>query len=177
MCMEDPAVRDMDANAYRYWLLLLNAQCGIIDRSQAKQVGFSKRQIWHRLQSGRWQHVHEGVYATFTGALPREARLWAALKRAGEGAILSHETAAEVHGLIDPLAGQTILITVPAGRRPAQHGSIRGVVIHRSIQSRPQLPITWKLPRTRIEDTILDLIDAAPNFQVPTSWTPPPAPR
>jgi hypothetical protein len=170
MYMEDPAVRNMDANAYRYWVMLLNAQCGIIDRSQARQAGFSKRQIWQRLQSRRWQHVHEGVYATFTGTLPRDARLWAALRRAGEGAILSHETAAEVHGLIDRPAGQTIHVTVPAGRRPVQRGSIRGVVIHRSSQSRPQLPITWKLPRTRIEDTVLDLIDAAPTFQVAYGW-------
>src|ERR1700722_3287280 len=113
MCMEDPAVRDMDANAYRYWRTLLNAQCGIIDRFQAKQVGFSKRPIWHRLQSGRWQHVHEGGHAASTGAPPREARLWAALGRAGEGAILSHEAAAEVHGMIDRPAGQTMPITVP----------------------------------------------------------------
>jgi hypothetical protein len=170
MHMEDPAVQNMDANAYRYWLMLLNAQCGITDRSQARQAGFSKRQIWHRLQSGRWQRVHEGVYATFTGKLPRDARLWAALRRAGEGAILSHETAAEVHGLIDRPASHTIHITVPAARRPVQRGSIRGVVIHRSSQSRPQLPMTWKLPRTRIEDTVLDLIDAAPTFQVAYGW-------
>jgi hypothetical protein len=168
--MEDPAVRNMDQDAYRNWLILLDAQCGIIDLSQARQVGFSKRQIWHRVQSGRWQHVHEGVYATFTGTLPRGAQLWAALRRAGEGAILSHETAAEEHGLIDSRASSTIHITVPSARRPVQRGSIRGVVIHRSNQSRPQLPITWKLPRTRIEDTVLDLIDAAPTFQVAYGW-------
>src|SRR6202789_3382671 len=137
MYMEDPAVRDMDANAYRYWRTLLNAQCGIIDLSQAKQVGFSKRQIWHRLQSGRWQHVHEGVYATFTGPLSREARLWAALRRAGQGAMLSHETAAEVHGLIDKpaSASKTIHIMVPPRRRPVQRRSMKGVVIHRSSES------------------------------------------
>ena len=84
--------------------------------------------------------------------------------------MLSHETAAEVHGLIDKPAGKTIHITVPAGRRPVRRGSVRGVVIHRSGQSRPQLPITWKLPRTRIEDTVLDLIDAAPTFQVAYGW-------
>jgi hypothetical protein len=170
MYMEDPAARSMDANAYRNWLMLLSAQCGIVDRSQAKQAGFSKRQIWYRLQSGRWQHVHEGVYATFSGTLSRDARLWAALRRVGEGAVLSHETAAEVHGLIDRPMGQTIHITVPLSRRPVQRGSIRGVVIHRSGQSRPQLPLTWKIPRTRIEDTVLDLIDAAPTFQVAYGW-------
>ena len=73
------------SHAYRQWLMLLDAQCGIVDRAQAKQAGFSDRQIWHRLRSGRWQRVHEGVYATFTGPLTRDARLWAALRRAGEG--------------------------------------------------------------------------------------------
>jgi very-short-patch-repair endonuclease len=168
--MDDPAVRGLEMDAYRQWLILLNAQCGIVDRAQAKRAGFSDRQIWHRLRSGKWQHVHEGVYATFTGPLTREARLWAALRRVGEGAMLSHETAAEVHGLIDKPASTTIHITVPPGRRPVRRGSARGVVIHRSGQSRPQLPITWKLPRTRIEDTVLDLIDAAPTFQVAYGW-------
>ena len=161
--MDDPAVRAMETYAYRQWLMLLDAQGGIVDRAQAKRAGFSDRQIWHRLRSGRWQRVHEGVYATFTGPLPREARLWAAVRRAGTSAVLSHETAAEVQGLIRPTAaGAAIHITVPIRRRPAQRRQIRGVVIHRSDQSKSQLPITWKIPRTRIEDTVLDLIDAAP---------------
>jgi len=168
--MDDPAVRKMDSHAYRQWVVLLDVQCGIVDRAQAQRAGFSERQIWHRLRSGRWQRVHEGVYATFTGPLTREARLWAALRRAGEDAMLSHETAAEVHGLLDKPVSKTIHITVPARRRPVRRGSARGVVIHRSGQSRPQLPITWKLPRTRIEDTVLDLIDAAPTFQVAYGW-------
>jgi hypothetical protein len=170
MNMDDPAVRGLEMDAYRQWLILLNAQCGIVDRAQAKRAGFSDRQIWHRLRSGKWQHVREGVYATFTGPLTREARLWAALRRVGEGAMLSHETAAEVHGLIDKPASKTIHIVVPARRRPVRRGAVRGVVIHRSDQSRPQLPITWKLPRTRVEDTVLDLIDAAPTFQVAYGW-------
>ncbi len=114
--------------------------------------------------------MHEGVYATFNGPLSRDARLWAALRRVGPGAMLSHETAAEVHGLIDKPASKTIHITVSPRRRPVQRGSIRGVVIHRSGQSRPQLPVTFKFPRTRIEDTVLDLIDAAPTFQVAYGW-------
>ena len=120
MYVDDPVVRNMEADAYQHWLLLLSAQSGVVDRSQAKQVGFSDRQIWYRLRSGRWQQVFEGVYATFTGPLTREARLWAALRRVGDGAMLSHETAAEVHGLIDRPANKKIHVTVPAPRRPAQ---------------------------------------------------------
>lgn len=45
--------------------------------------------------------IHPGVYATFTGQVGRQARMWAALLYAGEGARLSHETAAELTGLAD----------------------------------------------------------------------------
>jgi very-short-patch-repair endonuclease len=169
--MDDSVVRKMDVHAYRYWVMLLDAQRGIIDRSQVLGAGLSDRQISQRLKSGRWQRVHEGVYATFSGPLTREARLWAAVRRAGAGAVLSHETAAEVQGLIAPKApGALIHITVPGDRRPVQHRQIRGVVIHRSDQGQPQLPITWKLPRTRIEDTVLDLVAAAATFEDAYSW-------
>jgi very-short-patch-repair endonuclease len=169
--MDDSIVQKMDVHAYRHWMMLLHAQCGIIDRSQALGAGLSDEQIEHRLRSGRWRRVHDGVYATFSGPLSREARLWAAVRRAGEGAVLSHETAAEVQELIGQRApGATIHITVPGHRRPVQRGQIRGVVIHRSDQSQPQLPITWKLPRTRIQDTVLDLVDAAATFQDAYSW-------
>jgi very-short-patch-repair endonuclease len=169
--VDDFIVQKMDVHAYRHWMMLLHAQCGIIDRSQALRAGLSDEQIEHRLRTGRWQRVHDGVYATFTGPLSREARLWAAVRRAGEGAVLSHETAAEVQGLIGQQApGAPIHVTVPGRRRPVQRGQIRGVVIHRSDQSQPQLPITWKLPRTRIQDTVLDLVDAAATFKDAYSW-------
>jgi hypothetical protein len=171
MYMNDPVVEKMDMRAYQYWVMLLDAQCGIADRPQALGAGFSDRQIEHRLRSGRWQAVHAGVYATFTGPLSREARLWAAVRRAGEGAVLSHETAAEVQGLIaSKPPGAKIHITVPGNRRPVQRRPIPGVVIHRSDQSQPQLPVTWKLPRTRVEDTVLDLVAAAVTFEDAYSW-------
>jgi hypothetical protein len=84
MYVDDSVVRNMEADAHRQWLTLLDVQCGVVDRPQARQVGFSDRQIRYRLRSGRWRQVHKGVYATFTGPLPREARLWAALRRAGD---------------------------------------------------------------------------------------------
>jgi|SRR5450756_103643 len=171
MYIDDPVVQKMDVHAYRHWIMLLDAQCGIIDRSQARSAGLSDRQIGHRLRSGRWQRVQDGVYATFTGPLSREARLWAALRRAGEGAVLSHETAAEVQGLISQKPpGAMIHITVPSRRRPVQRGRLRGVVIHRSDQGQPQFPITWKLPRTRIQDSVLGLVATSATFEDAYDW-------
>jgi len=99
------------------------------------------------LKSGRWQQVHAGVYATFTGPVGRNAGLWAIVLYCGPQARLSHETAAELHGLIDerfPL----VRVTIPKNRlvRPPE-----GVAIHRSGRmSRPWQPYGLP-PHTFIE--------------------------
>lgn len=159
----------MDANADSNWISLLSAQSGVVSHLQARRAGFTPSAIEHRLNTGKWQRMELGVYATFTGQPAREARLWAALLRAGPGAMLSYETAAELHGLVDKPSPH-IHVTVPGRRRPAQRRPIRGVILHRSDASRPQLPVTWKLPRTRIEDTVLDLVAAAPTFDGAYTW-------
>ena len=159
----------MDQHAYDDWIMTLDAQSGVVDQTQARQAGFSKRAVAYRVKSGKWRRMHRGVYVTFTGPTQREARLWAAVRRAGPGAMLSHETAAELHHLIDKPAAK-IHITVPAKRRPAQHRPIPGVVIHRSDQSLPARLPEWRLPRTRIEDTVLDLVAKAGTFEEAYSW-------
>jgi hypothetical protein len=160
----------VDPNTQRRdWFLTLDAQGGVADRSQALRAGYSRRAMAHRLKSAKWRRVQRGVYATFTGPVHREARLWAALRRAGPGAMLSHETAAEVHGLTDKPSAK-IHITVPTSRRPAQQRPIPGLVIHRSNQSRPARLPEWQLPRTRIEDTVFDLVASARTFDEAYGW-------
>lgn len=159
----------MDEEAHRDWVMTLDAQNGVADRSQLEQAGFTRQAVAHRLKSGKWQRMQRGVYATFTGPAQREAKLWAAVRRAGPGAMLSHETAAEVHGLTGKEAAK-IHVTVPTSRRPGQHKPIPGVVIHRSDQSRPQRLPEGQLPRTSIEDTVLDLVAAAKTFADAYGW-------
>jgi hypothetical protein len=121
------------------------------------------------LRAGHWQKVYPGVYATFTGELTREAELWAALLRAGPEATLSHYTAAERHGLLDRPA-QAIHITVPADSHPARRARIPDVVIHRSRSiSRARHP-AMAPPCTRVEDTVLDLIELAAAFNEAYDW-------
>jgi Transcriptional regulator, AbiEi antitoxin len=151
------------------WSELLDFQSGIVGRRQAVRLGVSQTAVLRRAKSGTWQRLHRGTYATFTGVPPRQARLWAALLRAGPGAVLSHQTAAEVHELIDKPAAK-IHITVPASHDPARRGPIRGVVIHRSrnVASEPLPP--WQLPRTPIADTVLDLIESATTTDDAFAW-------
>lgn len=150
------------------WDFILSAQCGVVTHSQARQAGFSEQQIDYRLEKGRWWRMHRAIYATFTGRPTREARLWAVLLWAGKGAMLSHETAAELQGLADK-ASREIHVTVPRKRRP-QGKPMRGVVIHRSDQSRCDGIAPWKLPRTQVADTVLDLVAAASTMDDAYSW-------
>jgi hypothetical protein len=83
--------------------------------------------------------------------------------------VLSHETAAEVHGLTDKPSAR-IHVSVPAERRPGQRRRIPGVVIHRSRCLRPQWQPPWQLPRTTVEDTVLDLVAKARTFDDAYGW-------
>src|SRR5208282_2701847 len=151
------------------WRSLLQSQSGVISREQARDAGFTPKAIEWQLRSGTWQRRHRGAYATFTGDLSREAKLWAVVLRVGPGAVLSHETAAEVHRLTDKPSAP-IHISVPAERRPGQHRKIRGVVIHRSRCLVPEWQPPWQLPRTTVEDTVLDLIATARSFDDAYGW-------
>src|ERR1700753_1185130 len=88
---------------------------GVPPRSRAIRAGLSPDVIKFRVTSGRWQQLHLGVSATFSGIPGRGARLWAALLAAGPDAVLSYQTAAELHGLSDKPTSP-IHVTIPAQR-------------------------------------------------------------
>jgi hypothetical protein len=148
---------------------LAQYQQGIVDREQAIGAGLSRGAVRRRVQSGDWQRLGRGVYATFTGESTREAKLWKTVLHAGPGAVLSHETAAELHGFAEKPSRQ-IHVTVPANRRPAQHRPIPGVIIHRSRAVLPEPLVPWVLPCTTVEDTVLDLIATARTFDDAYGW-------
>jgi hypothetical protein len=168
--MDGSALPTIDRDAHRDWLVLLSVQHGIVDRSQALRAGFTRRQIEYRLTSAAWRCVYPSVYATFSGPLSREARMWAAVRVAGDGAMLSHQTAAEIHGIIDKPLGTAIHVTVPCHRRPVRRNYARGLVIHRSDQTQAQFVGPFKLPRTKVEDTVLDLVSAASTYDQAYTW-------
>jgi hypothetical protein len=148
---------------------LLAIQGRAIASHQSAEAGINPRAMRTRMGNGRWQRLQWGVYAAYSGEPARETMLWAALLRAGSGAVLSHQTAAERHGLIDG-ASSLITITVPAARHPAQVKKIPGVVIHRSDAILRTTHPAMLPPCTRVEDTVLDLIQIAPTFDDAFAW-------
>jgi very-short-patch-repair endonuclease len=132
---------------------LLNIQRGVIARWQALRCGFTPAAIRAHLAAARWQTVLRGVYATFSGPIPRPALLWAVILRAGSGAAFSHSTAAELIGLIDD-ATRSIHVTVPPNRRILR---MPGVRVHTSARIGAAIHPSRLPPQTRVEETVLDL--------------------
>jgi hypothetical protein len=122
--------------------------------------------IKFRVRSDRWRTLHPGVYATFTGGPGHTAQLWAAILAAGPGAVLSHETAAELLRLSDKAAA-SIHVTVPRQRHVA---AIRGVSLHRSGRAVEVVQRDSNPPRTRVEETVLDLTQTAATFDDVCGW-------
>jgi hypothetical protein len=112
-------------------LQLIANQNGVISRAQGVEFGLAGEEMRNRVRFADWQRVQRGVYATFSGDLQRETQLRAALLRAGSEAVLSHQTAAELYGLLKQ-PGPMIHLTVPAASNPARNGRLPGVVVHRS---------------------------------------------
>ncbi len=145
---------------------LARHQSGVVSRSQALRAGLTADMIKFRVSSARWRPVHPGVYATFSGVPGRGAQLWAAVLSAGPGAILSHETAAELHRLADQPA-DLIYVTVPRERRVV---AAEGVSIYRSARALEAVQGHAYPPRTKIEETVLDLIATAATFDDVCGW-------
>ena len=139
----------------------------MVSRRQVLHAGITESTIRSKVQAGLWQQVHLGVYAAFTGHVAWDARLWAAVLYAGQGALLSHETAAEVLRLTDhrfPI----IQVTIPKTRRVR---APQGVRIHYSSFDYPRWrPMRGIPPHTFYADTVIDLVAAADNRDQVVAW-------
>lgn len=110
--------------------------------------------------------MYRGVYATFSGEPNRSAVLWAAVLAAGSGAMLSHQTAAELAGLTDTCS-ELVHVTIPVDRRVSRAA---GTVIHRSARAAAALHPVRLPPQTRVEETVLDLVDRAGTVDDAVGW-------
>jgi very-short-patch-repair endonuclease len=141
-------------------------QEGILTHRQATEGGMTKNAVRSRMKQGHWQRIYPGVYAVFTGTLQQKSLVWAAVLHAGPGAIASHQTAAWLAGLTDS-AGSRIHVTIPRSRRfPATPG----LVVHSSVRAQQAAHPAACPPQTRVEETVLDLIDCAASFEVAHGW-------
>jgi very-short-patch-repair endonuclease len=141
-----------DTRSKRAWELA-GRQHGIVTRRDLLGLGFSAAAIEHRVAKGRLHPLMRGVFAVGWPGLTPERRWMAAVLACGEGAALSHRSAAALWGIGRERSGR-IDISV---RRHCEHrrAGIR-------VRSRPALPeadITVRrgIPLTSPARTLLDL--------------------
>lgn len=130
---------------------LARRQHGVVSRAQLLALGMGEDAIDWRVKSRKLHRVHTGVYAVGHLALTRNGRFMAAVLACGEGAALSHLSAAVLWGILED-RGQLIHVTVEGNR------VCRGVIVHRS-------PLTGQRVRrqgivvTTPARTLIDLAD------------------
>jgi very-short-patch-repair endonuclease len=105
---------------------LAGRQHGVVARRQLMALGLGEDAIDHRLATGRLTRIARGVYALGHAELRREGRVLAVVLSAGDGAVLSHRSAAALWG-IRPWSGVFVEITRP-GRRGLHRQ--RGRLLH-----------------------------------------------
>lgn len=136
---------------------LARQQAGVVARRQLQALGVPRRVVRTQLRARRWQRPYPGTFVVFTGPLPPLARLWAALLYAGKDSVASHDSAAWLDGLRAELPA-VVDVCVPHGRR--HRASRTGVRVRQSRHLASRTHPTRTPPRTRLEETVLDLTDA-----------------
>jgi Transcriptional regulator, AbiEi antitoxin len=141
---------------------LLYRQGGVFSRAQAISIGFSDSTIDARVRRGTWRRVYPGVYRERHDALTGPGQLWAALLYAGRGAVLSHQTAGYLGGLIGK-PDRVVHVTVPQSRRVQRQPGLR---VYRSRRAAGLALADASLPRTSVAETLLDLSEQTATFDV-----------
>jgi hypothetical protein len=135
-------------------LTLASESAGAVDRGTCRIAGMSDGGIEWLVSSGRWQSPFPRVFVTFSGPIPHLTMEHAAILYAGDGAVLSHESAGCYWHLGSE--ARAIHVTVPYARVVEDRPSL---VIHRSRTLREEDVHPVLAPRrTRIERTVLDLL-------------------
>lgn len=126
-------------------------QGGVVRRRQALELGFSPRSIEGKLNTGAWTVVIRGVYRLFRTPDPRSALAGAVA--ALPGAVVSHESAAGLHGF-PFIPDRSPTVTVHA----ATTHVFPGVVVRRTRDlARHHVETKAGLPVTTIPRTVVDL--------------------
>jgi very-short-patch-repair endonuclease len=102
---------------------LAGEQHGIVTRRQLLDLGLTGRAIDGRLGRAQLHEVFRGVYVLGARRITRKGRWIAAVLAAGEGALLSHRSAAQLWRLLPPRA-ERIEVICPPGRIVRRKGIV-----------------------------------------------------
>lgn len=151
--MGDQRVETISGRAWE----LARRQHGVVARRQLLGLGFTPKAVVHRVKTGRLHPLRRGVYAVGRPQITQEGRWMAAVLACGEGALLSHRSAAALWRFGDEHPDY-IEISVRRHhkvRRPGIRAHDRAGLWDRDIGSRLGIPVTQPVR------TFLDLATVA----------------
>jgi very-short-patch-repair endonuclease len=133
-------------------------QHGVVSHPQLRGFGLSQAAIDRRVRAGRLHRVHRGVCAVGHPRLTRNGSFLAAVFSCGEGAVLSHGSAALLWRL--PYR-ETARIDVTV-RGSGERARRRLVIVHRAPLETTEATQIEGIPVTSPARTIVDLADMLP---------------
>jgi hypothetical protein len=132
---------------------------GVASRRELLATGEESTAIQARVEAGRYLRLYEGVYAIGHADLTVAGRRRAIVLACGEGAVLSHRSAAGAWG-IRPDGGTRWEVTV---RKASRVHPAAPVTVHRHPTLRDEEVITLDgIPTTTVARTLLDLSGTVP---------------
>jgi very-short-patch-repair endonuclease len=143
------------ADVDRHINRLAHRQHGAVSRSQLLRSGLGAEAIKHRVRTGRFSLLHRGVYAVGSAPGTRERRWVAAVLACGEGAVLSHLSAAALWQL-RPVDPAVLDVSVQRGGRRSRDG----LRIHRPRRTDARDTTHLRaIPLTTVPRTLIDLAE------------------
>ncbi|HVD87190.1 MAG TPA: type IV toxin-antitoxin system AbiEi family antitoxin domain-containing protein [Solirubrobacterales bacterium] len=131
---------------------LAQRQHGVVTRRQLLELGMRRGAIAGRIQHGHLHEVFRGTYVWGVRRISRRGRWMAAVLAAGEGALLSHRSAARLWRIM-PSAAEWPEVTCPRGRVVRK----KGIALHASAVADVEREDVDGIPVTSPFRTVFDL--------------------
>lgn len=137
------------------------SQFGVLTTNQLAGAGFNRSDVTRLVRGGELRLVRRGIHAVVALGPPRwEQKAWAAIERCGPAAVLSHRSAARLHGF-RPFDDVDLSVAYPADAKLAD------VFVHRARDLHPgHHTSVLGLPVTTPARTLCDLGLVLPSREV-----------
>jgi len=142
---------------------LAERQHGVVSRRQLLDAGLGRRAIGRRVEAGRLRCLHRCVYAFGYQRLGSRGEWMAAVLACGEGAVLSHRSAAALWGLRRPPSG-SVDVSAARGRRR------QGITIHEGSIVDSERTTVVGIPVTSVARTLFDLAEVVDEKQLGSAF-------
>jgi very-short-patch-repair endonuclease len=137
-------------------------QDNVITLEQLLAAGLGHDAVAYRVNARTMQRLHRGVFLLGAAPATRMARVRAAVMACGEGAVISHRSAAELFGLLAE-SDREVDVTV-VGRNPGAHSGVR---LHRPrALARQDVTFMRGVPVTSVARAICDMAATEPAREV-----------